>query len=81
MLNTTTYEALPFAYIGAGLLNAALLDSPMKFLPVILLIGAGIMVLIWRRSARTRVHHQKTTRNMHGRQREHAVVSPQRLRH
>lgn len=54
MMNSTIYEALPYAYIGAGALNALLLDSPLKFLPAILLIGAGLMIIAWRYSARSR---------------------------
>jgi hypothetical protein len=53
MMNSTMYEALPYAYIGAGLLNAALLESELKYLPVILLIGAGLLVMSWRHSARS----------------------------
>ena len=54
MMNSTLYEALPYAYIGAGALNALLLDSPLKFLPAVLLIGAGLLILSWRHSARSR---------------------------
>jgi membrane protein implicated in regulation of membrane protease activity len=54
MINPTLYEALPYAYIGAGAINAVLLDSPLKYLPAFLLIGAGLLILAWRRSARAR---------------------------
>jgi hypothetical protein len=54
MMNSTMYEALPYAYIGAGALNALLLDSPLKFLPAMLLIGAGLLIIAWRYSARSR---------------------------
>lgn len=54
MINPTLYEALPYAYIGAGALNAVLLESPLKYLPAFLLITAGLLILAWRRSARAR---------------------------
>jgi hypothetical protein len=53
MMNDTLYEALPYAYIGAGLLNGVLLDSELKYLPAILLISAGLLVMTWRIRART----------------------------
>lgn len=54
VLNKLTYDALPYGYIAAGVMNAMLLDSGLKYLPVIVLIAAGLLVLAFRRSARVR---------------------------
>ena len=72
MLNKATYDALPYAYIGAGLLNALLLQSPVKFLPALLLLGAGLLVLGWRRSARMRARQQSARKA----QDRHAHLTP-----
>lgn len=52
MLSRPIYEAMPKLYIGAGILNIVALDSPLKYLSAGLLIGAGILVMLWRRQAR-----------------------------
>lgn len=54
MLSRPIYEAMPKLYIGAGILNIAVLDSPLKYPSAALLIGAGILVMLWRRQARSR---------------------------
>ena len=72
MLNKATYDALPYAYIGAGFLNAVLLQSPVKFLPALILVIAGLLVLGWRRSARMRTR-QTSTRKA---QQRHAHLTP-----
>lgn len=54
MLSRPIYEAMPKLYIGAGILNVAVLDSPLKYLSAGLLVGAGILVILWRRQARGR---------------------------
>lgn len=51
-LEKAIYESLPLAYIGAGLMTLLLLESPLKFLPALALISAGLLVLAWRNSAR-----------------------------
>lgn len=52
MLSRPIYEAMPKLYIAAGALNVAVLDSPLKYLSAGLLIGAGILVMLWRRQSR-----------------------------
>lgn len=52
MLSRPVYEAMPKLYIGAGVLNVAVLDSPLKYPSAALLIAAGILVTLWRRQAR-----------------------------
>jgi hypothetical protein len=54
MLNKAVYEALPLAYIGSGVAIGTLLDSPVKFLPAMLFVGAGSLVLNWRWHARSK---------------------------
>lgn len=54
MLNKAVYEALPLAYIGSGVAIGTLLDSPVRFLPAVLFVGAGSLVLNWRWRARSK---------------------------
>lgn len=54
MMNDKLYEALPMLYIASGLANAVLLQSPIKYLPALMFVLAGLMVLHWRHKARTR---------------------------
>lgn len=46
------YDALPYAYIGAGVGSIVLMESGLRMLPALLLIAAGLLVLGWRHSAR-----------------------------
>lgn len=55
MLNKALYELLPFIYLVTGALIGTLLESPVRYLPALLLIAAGSMVLNWRRKARRAV--------------------------
>jgi hypothetical protein len=57
-LDEKIYELLPMAYISAGLLTLLLMDSRLKILPALLLVGAGALVWIWRRNARRSVRQQ-----------------------
>lgn len=54
MLSRPIYEAMPKLYIGAGILNIVVLDSPLKYLSAGLLIAAGALVMLWRRQARSK---------------------------
>ncbi|MBV8062081.1 MAG: hypothetical protein JOY51_00720 [Nevskia sp.] len=62
MLNQRLYESLPIIYIGSGVLNALLLESPVKYLPSLLFIGAGVTVQSWRWRARNRAKVQARAR-------------------
>lgn len=46
------YEALPYVYVGFGLLAMAMIESGVKFVPGALLIVAGLIVLNQRFSYR-----------------------------
>lgn len=61
MLSRPIYEAMPKLYIGAGILNVAVLDSPLKYLSASLLIGAGVLVMLWRRQARDAAPRRQQT--------------------
>lgn len=52
MMSNAMYEALPAVYIGSGILNAVLLESPVRYFPSILFICAGTLISIWRWNAR-----------------------------
>ncbi|HVT35084.1 MAG TPA: hypothetical protein VHE37_05855 [Nevskiaceae bacterium] len=52
MLSKTAYDVLPYAYFGAAVLDVALLHSPLKYVPAVLLVLAGVMVISWRKAAR-----------------------------
>ncbi|MEK6805983.1 MAG: hypothetical protein AABY95_04985 [Pseudomonadota bacterium] len=65
-LNQPTYQALPYAYIVAGLFSAALVDSSLRFLPAFLLVAAGVLVLGWRRSARLKYERATSSRLRNG---------------
>lgn len=59
MLSQTTYEALPYSYIGVGLATSALMDSRLALIPSAVLVGAGLLVLLWRLSARARARRRQ----------------------
>lgn len=46
------YEALPYVYVGFGLLALAMIESGVRFIPGALLIVAGLIVLNLRFSYR-----------------------------
>lgn len=46
------YEALPYVYVGFGLLALAMIESGARFIPGALLIMAGLIVLNQRFSYR-----------------------------
>lgn len=62
MVPKPLYEALPFIYFGMGMLTMAAIDSPAKYLPTLLLAGAGISVLYMRYTSR---HARKPIRTVH----------------
>ncbi len=71
MLNKTVYDALPYALLGAGLLSLISLDSRLRFLPALLLVSAGLLILAWRREAlKTKklnpVHRRAKAGNLRG---------------
>lgn len=49
------YEALPWLYMAVGALTPALLTSDLKYLPAVLFFVTGILVLMMRSSARTKL--------------------------
>jgi hypothetical protein len=53
------YESLPLAYIGAGAMTLMLMDSRLKMLPALLLIASGLLVMAWRKSARSKAQSVK----------------------
>jgi pSer/pThr/pTyr-binding forkhead associated (FHA) protein len=55
MLPKGVYEALPWLYMAIGALTPALLASDLKYLPAILFFVTGVLVLMLRNSARTRL--------------------------
>ena len=48
------YRILPIVYIGAGVMTMAFVPHVIAFLSGVLLISAGLLVFIWRASARSR---------------------------
>ncbi|NQD35643.1 hypothetical protein HPT27_01325 [Permianibacter sp. IMCC34836] len=46
------YEALPYVYVGFGLMALAMIESGVRFIPGALLIVAGLIVLNQRFSYR-----------------------------
>lgn len=62
MLNKAVYESLPLAYIGSGVAIGTLLDSPARFFPAMLFVGAGSLVLNWRWKARSKAAQAKRRR-------------------
>lgn len=56
------YRILPLVYITAGILTPVYLSSAMTWFSGVLLIGAGILVIMWRLSARSR--RRKMARRM-----------------
>lgn len=65
-VNQATYDLLPYAYISAGLLNGMLMDTDLRFMPTLLLVSAGFLVMAWRRSARLRMQKAVNSRLPHG---------------
>ncbi|KAF0812724.1 hypothetical protein IGB42_02564 [Andreprevotia sp. IGB-42] len=62
MLPKPVYEALPFVYFGLGMLTMAALDSPAKYLSILLLVAAGGLVLFMRHKNR---HKHTDNRHTH----------------
>jgi hypothetical protein len=48
MLPKGLYDALPWLYMALGALSAALLASDLKYLPSLLFVLAGMLVLAFR---------------------------------
>lgn len=46
------YDALPYVYIVAGLIAWVFLEARYSLMPALLLIGVGLIVLVWRRAAK-----------------------------
>ena len=57
------YEALPYVYVGFGLLALVMIESGVRFIPGALLILAGLLVL------NLRVSHRQEEAAMHSRRR------------
>lgn len=62
VLSKKTYDALPYAYIGMAILNVLLLDSRIKYLPAIILLFAGLLILSWRKSESRRAERARLYR-------------------
>lgn len=54
VLSKKTYDALPYLYIGMAFLIMFFMDSRLKYLPALVLLFAGLLILAWRKSARRR---------------------------
>ncbi len=65
-VNQSTYDLLPYTYIAAGLLSGSLMDTDFRFMPTLLLISAGFLVMGWRRAARRRMQKSVNRRLPHG---------------
>ena len=75
MLKKSAYDMLPYAYFGAALLDAALLQSPVKYLSSVLFVVAGLLVLSWRKAARERQRRQSAGKAQ-ARHQRHAHLTP-----
>jgi hypothetical protein len=54
VFNRNIYEFLPYAYVGAGSLVLLGMDTPMRWIPGLVLVCAGLLVLLLRITARSR---------------------------
>lgn len=73
MLNKALYELLPFIYLVTGALIGTLLESPVRYLPALLFIAAGSMVLSWRRKARRAIPQGRGMKKVEPRRRPSAM--------
>lgn len=55
VLGKTTYDALPYLYLGASVSSVMFLDSRIKYLPALILLCAALLVLIWRKGEARRL--------------------------
>jgi hypothetical protein len=57
MLPKGLYDALPWLYMAMGATVTALLESDLKYLPAVLFVIAGVLVLLYRSAGRRAAAH------------------------
>lgn len=58
MMPKSLYDAMPYAYMAFGASITAVMDSPLKYVPAILFISAGMLIFSWRRVSAQKRHQQ-----------------------
>lgn len=78
MLPRMIYEPLPYFYLAIGGLLTVALESPLKYLPVVLFVCAGLLVLSMRRYFRRDLDLQRRLRSNTRRRRTSPASQPAR---